>query len=441
MLAKNLISYRKIQKNLKNPTIGDNMFKRVITVFLFTLLLTTLTFAQYGKEINRTGGIARIMSMGNSPYLIDPYFIAHNPAWSAIFTDFIFGDIGSSTGNDFGSGGNGQFIYADFRLDRQFTMGAYLARNDFSGISTAALDPFDITGQINSIGGSVPVIPMDNNIVFLISYIAGAHNIGVSIAYAGSSNEENLANGQSRTGNASQFGLNVGYMGMLTRSIRLAVAAYFMTPSATREAPNVNATKFDQTIIGVNSRIFINMSRKVTVVPIFSYLSTKGSADIGDDQGVTSTDLPELSRIKAGFGIVFEHEKLLVTGGPSIEISTTTNPAIAGSDPERKNSVFSFPIWNFGAEWELLEWLTARLGYNVSTNKVTTESTANLTSVNEQITTQYFPANGGMTIGLGFQLGAFYLDATINEDVLRQGFNNIGGGGATFAYLSTGMAF
>ena len=213
-----------------------------------------------------------------------------------------------------------------------------------------------------------------------------------------------------------------------------------MTPSATREAPNVNDTKFDQTIIGVNSRIFINMSKKVTVVPVVSYLSTKGSADIGDDQGVTSTDLPELSRIRAGFGIVFEHEQLLVTGGPSIEIAKTTIPAIPG-EPQRENSVFSFPIWNFGAEWELLDWLTARLGYNVSTNKVTTESTANPTSVNERIVTQYSPANGGMTMGVGFKLGAFYLDATINEDVLRQGFNNIGGGGSTFAFLSTGMAF
>ncbi len=416
------------------------MFKRVITIFILTISLTSLAFAQYGKEINRSGGYARIMSMGNSPFLIDPYFIAQNPAWSAKFTDFIFGDIGSSTGNDFGSGGNGQFIYADFKLDRQFTMGAFLARNDFSGISTATLDPFDITGQINSIGGSVPVVPMDNNVVFLISYIAGVHNIGVSVAYAGSTNEENLANGQTTAGNASQFGLNVGYMGMLTRSIRLAVSAFFMTPSATREAPNVNDTKFDQTIIGVNSRIFINMSKKVTVVPVVSYLSTKGSADIGDDQGVTSTDLPELSRIRAGFGIVFEHEQLLVTGGPSIEIAKTTIPAIPG-EPQRENSVFSFPIWNFGAEWELLDWLTARLGYNVSTNKVTTESTANPTSVNERIVTQYSPANGGMTMGVGFKLGAFYLDATINEDVLRQGFNNIGGGGSTFAFLSTGMAF
>jgi hypothetical protein len=46
----------------------------------------------------------------------------------------------------------------------------------------------------------------------------------------------------------------------------------------------------------------------------------------------------------------------------------------------------------------------------------------------------------GATVGVGFRFGDFSLDATDNEDVLRQGFNTIGGGGPTFAYLTTSYA-
>jgi len=42
----------------------------------------------------------------------------------------------------------------------------------------------------------------------------------------------------------------------------------------------------------------------------------------------------------------------------------------------------------------------------------------------------------GATVGVGFRFGDFSLDTTVNEDVLRQGFNTIGGGGITFAYLT-----
>ena len=46
-----------------------------------------------------------------------------------------------------------------------------------------------------------------------------------------------------------------------------------------------------------------------------------------------------------------------------------------------------------------------------------------------------------MTFGIGLRFGDFALDGTVNADVLRQGLNNIAGGGATFAYLSTSYAF
>jgi hypothetical protein len=84
------------------------------------------------------------------------------------------------------------------------------------------------------------------------------------------------------------------------------------------------------------------------------------------------------------------------------------------------------------------DWFVARLGYVASTGSRTVETTSGgVTS--ENINTFFLPAPGA-TVGVGFRLGSFSLDATVNEDVLRQGLNNIGGGGATLAYLSASYA-
>ena len=57
----------------------------------------------------------------------------------------------------------------------------------------------------------------------------------------------------------------------------------------------------------------------------------------------------------------------------------------------------------------------------------------------ETVNTFFTPAPGA-TVGVGFRLGSFSLDATVNEDVLRQGLANIGGNGPTLAYLSASYA-
>jgi hypothetical protein len=87
----------------------------------------------------------------------------------------------------------------------------------------------------------------------------------------------------------------------------------------------------------------------------------------------------------------------------------------------------------------MLDWLIARFGYISLTGSISTESAASATTINETISTLYGPT--GAYVGLGFRLGNLSIDGTVNSDVLRQGFNNIGGGGATFAYLSMSIAF
>jgi len=70
----------------------------------------------------------------------------------------------------------------------------------------------------------------------------------------------------------------------------------------------------------------------------------------------------------------------------------------------------------------------------------TIESDATTTTVDKRVISFFAPSQRGITVGVGFRLGDFSLDATVNEDVLRQGLNNIGGGGSTFSYLTASYA-
>jgi hypothetical protein len=88
----------------------------------------------------------------------------------------------------------------------------------------------------------------------------------------------------------------------------------------------------------------------------------------------------------------------------------------------------------------MTDWFVARLGYVALTGKHTYQVPSGGNTVTEYVQSYFIPTVTGFRVGVGFRLGDFSLDATVNEDVLRQGFNNIGGGGSTFAYLSTSYA-
>ena len=99
-----------------------------------------LSFAQ---KVEKPGGFARILGMGNNPYIIDPFYVTVNPAWGGYYDHFLFGDLGSTVGA-FAPGGVGQFASVNFRLNSDLTLGAILSRNDFNGIGIARLYPLGL---------------------------------------------------------------------------------------------------------------------------------------------------------------------------------------------------------------------------------------------------------------------------------------------------------
>jgi hypothetical protein len=415
------------------------MIRRYFLFGLITLLFSVSVYAQY----EQTGGFARLRGIGNNPYVVDPYFMTVNPAWGGHYQNFLFGDLGSQT-TPWGSGGVGQFIATNFHLGRGFSLGAMLTRNDFNGFSIGSLDPFSAVGAgvVSSVNNIIPgaVLSMNNNLELMGSIKSGNSAFGLGIAYASTNNEFAPDTGAGAIGSASQLGFNAGVVAELSGSFMIDLGASLMLPSATFEPPAGNNTEASQTIILVNARAFWQYSSRLAFVPSVAFMTASGTVDNGTTPTTTSADLPSFTLIAAGFGFNYQVGDFLLAGGPGFATVSTTLSSTETS-PELTNSAFIFPVWNLGVEWDLADWLVGRFGYVAANASVTTEEPASVNTVNEFIMTQYFPL--GATVGVGFMLGNFTLDATVNEDVLRQGLNNLGGNGPganTFAYLSLSYA-
>jgi len=404
--------------------------RKFISILVISVLIGASAYAQY----KQTGGYARVLGMGNNPYIVDPYETTVNPAWAGYYPNFLFGDLGSSAGA-FASGGVGQFVSANFHVGGGLTLGGMLTRNDFNGISIARLDPGGIVTQINGAVGANSVVPLNNNLELFGSYKFGNSVVGLGVAYATTTNETKPATGTGTLGSATQIGFNAGIVTKLAGKLLLDAGASLILPSASFEPATGNKSDFSQTIIGVNARAFYSYSSKLSFVPSLLFLTASGTGDVRG----TSSDLPSATIISFGIGANYEVGDFLLAGGPGFATVSTTQTS-TNATPELTTSIFAFPVWNLGVEWNMTDWFVARFGYTALTLKTSTETAATATTVNETIVTSFLGPNGtnggGATVGIGFRLGNFSLDATVNEDVLRQGLNNIGGGGATFAYLS-----
>jgi hypothetical protein len=427
------------------------MLKKILTVTVLSLLVVSVSFTQ---DIKKTGGLARLSGMGLNPYVIDPYFNTVNTAWNGVYNNFILADLGTAASSPFGAGGFGQYISGSFRAGSRWTFGGILARNDFLGIGIALLDPGTIlpisspfggsagvVGIVNSLRSPGDVIALDNNVVLMATYRLRNTIIGFGLAYASTTNESSLAGTPAVTteGSASQLGFNLGVITDFSRNFKLDAAATILLPSASYKTSSTGDTETEasQTFIGVNARAFWRVKPNLRVVPILAFLTLSGTVDSGLSRG--SVDFPSLTSFAFGGGLNYRIGDFLLAGGVVFSSNSSTIPATAGA-PELENSATVFPIWNLGVEWQLLDWLYGRLGYVALTASSTTQTTATSTSVNEFVATLFGPSQRGITVGVGFRFGDFSLDATINEDVLRQGFNIVGGGGPTFFLLTSSYA-
>lgn len=406
------------------------MFSFLLT---FVFIFSVATFAQEGEKNVRYGGYARLFSMGDNPYVVDPDNMKLNPAYSSIYSNFLWGDIGGDNGNP--TDGYGQFFGFNYAVSKELTLGAILSRNDFGSSGISSLDPYGLVSLINNTASTYNVLPLNNNLEVLGSYRFGTSVLGLGVSYASTSNEYNPAVGQDGSASASQFGVNLGFMGQASREVEFDVAVSLSMPSATYEPNDTLTFDASQMLISANARAQIELSKKFSLVPTVDFFTASGTIDVDNE----SSDLRSHLGFGVGLGLQYKVENLIIAGGPALLYDSYTDAAIDTTIPELSGSSFTFPAWNFGAEWMFNEWLIGRIGYVARTASNSYEIAASNSTVDEYSSTSFY--EGDFRLGVGFRFGGFNLDATVNDDVLRHGFNLVGGGVRTFAYLSASFAF
>ncbi|HOJ18627.1 MAG: hypothetical protein GX452_08020 [Ignavibacteriales bacterium] len=404
------------------------MFRKLFIISL--ILLTSLSLAQNERNL-RAGGYARVYSMGMNPYIVDLDNIKTNPAYGGQFSNMIWGDIGSSAASPYD--GTGQFAGFNYRINKMISVGALLTRNDFQSLSIGKLDPGGLVAAINSVPG-VTVIPLDNNLELMGSFNFDKLTLGIGIAYASTNDETKPATGSGTKNNASQIGINAGLLFNLSSTMNIDAALSLIMPSASYEPASGSKVDASQTFIMFDARMFMKMTSKLSLVPVVNFMTASGSIEAGG----TTTDMTSYSQIGVGVGMHYQVGDLLIAGGPSLLIKSYTSPAVPNSSPELTSSQLVFPNWNLGAEFWFTDWLIGRLGYMAHTEQNTSESMATLTTKNEHTYTSF--GTPDVRVGIGLRFGGFSLDATVNDDVLRQGLNLIGGGTPTLAYISASYA-
>lgn len=424
---------------LNIPQLGVTIMKKLFALVLVVAFMATAVNAQSGlvpKE--KSGGYARVQAMGgeggSNPFFVDPINMTINPAFAKYYGNFLWGDIGASTAavND----GDGQFAGFNFQLDNKLTLGAILSRNDYKGMGISSVTGTNaLVGILNGLPGTTRnAVNLDNNFQILGAYaLSDATVLGLGVSYASTQNDRTPASGTADKSSASQLGLNLGLIQHFSKDNGLDLNFAFVSHGAKNEAAKTN--KVSASTINVGARYFHNIGKGFSFVPVASFTTMSGTVDVA---GV-STDMDSYSLLGVGAGLNYTAGDLFLAGGVSFATESWTTKSTP-ANPELTRNHLWFPVWNLGAEFKVTDWMKARLGYVASTIKDKQELAASATTKNEVVTTNF--GRQGVTLGLGFKFGNFNLDATVNDEVLRQGLRNIGTGAVnTFGHISASYAF
>ncbi|MBD3409122.1 MAG: hypothetical protein GF419_02865 [Ignavibacteriales bacterium] len=427
-------------------------------LFIAALFMTATVFAQQNDEeecnleINpdtRNGGYSRVEAMGGegftNPFLKDVTWVATNPAYATHYRNMIWGDIGT--------GGNDQFAGFNLAANKKIVAGVILGRQAMrlgqmsplaglgSGVSSVISSPTTGNAAIGAltVAGAAPAPVMIDNNLELLGAIAlnDRMSVGVGLAYASTNNETTPNTGDPTSTGGSQLGLNLGLMMQLDSRMAVDVAGALVMGSASSEDGNADIeNSASNMVLALDAKVHYKMADMLTVVPVLGFGMSSGTVDING----TEADMNSYMAFNVGTGINYVNGPFMMAGGVNLAIASETQAEVDNVSPEMSDSWFAFPVWNLGAEFYVTKWLVARAGYQATTASFTQETQATLTDVDEQSMTVYGPVDG-VTTGVGLRFGDFQLDAFVNEAVLLQGLNLVGGGTPTFARLSSSYAF
>ncbi len=441
------------------------------------------------------GGIARELAMGGGPLAPtgfgpnialnpfiyeDPTLMLLNPAYQQMYRNYAWMNIAGGAVSSFNSASdNGygkQFAGANFSLGKEFTIGAVLSYDpSFANFMVAQMSTF--VTALRPGGAQLGLRPVD---VFELTatYEMGSLTLGAGILYGRAKNDTKNATApvppasSSTELSASVLGIRLGVVMDMGNGSGFDVSGALRMDKATDKVDGTNAAgaasnlgdySASATEIQVEARLRLKMSNKVNFVPYAAFGSFSGEPkqDAPQSGSLAFTGSTKLSAmlLSVGAGMEYKITNFYFAGGLSFRSShfkTETrppSPPVVGTTTVT-NSATELPVLNMGLEWNLLDWLTGRMGYYRTFQSVgtkterpaggsTTETDTWAGNSNVLLGSYSGPDNSLVTLGLGLRFGSFSLDGTVSEEAIRRGLGLIGAQDNinTFGYVTASYSF
>ncbi len=419
---------------------------KLSTLFvLFLIVLISSINAQTEKDSTTictnviSGGTARTLAMGNSKFLEDVSDIFVNPAYGFQYSNIIWGDIGDGSRTQVS--GNNHNIGVNVKLFDSFTLGAILTNGTTNKeYSIASLSHLIDLNTYYSQNLNSNTIKFRNNITLFSSYKYDNITYGLGFSYFENSGDTDYENSQNNDYiyKLNQIGFNAGALITLFDNYKFDVSGTIILNGTENEDISYK-NDADKITASIVVKTFVPVNNRTTIIPLIEYslvsddVNSLNKAVNSKKENITKTQ----KSLLLGVGSNYKKGNLLINGGFALSFgSVNFDSDISQNGFENSYTGLNY---NIGLEFRFTSWLIGRVGYKAVTQYYNSSNTHN--SVKSESNSVSFGNGDGFLLGVGFRFGGFYLDATIDEYVIRKGLQNINSQGNTFNFVTLGYNF
>lgn len=389
-------------------------FAKLFSIMLLGIMLVSAV--SHAQSI--PSGTARYEALGYNPFIKDASIdINRNPAWTTVYRNYAFGDIGRNEVNQ--NQLTEQFGAVNFGVSKDLALGLVL--NKFE-------DRWNEFTIDTLYGVQRPVVPLK---VTLGWQMSPNFALGLAPYYSGWSSETQPNATDLYKWSSSVFGGTVGVLGKM-KSGWIEGAVDVKTHKYSYEQTVANVTNTFESNGGLSLNIFtraffvVNKATGINLVPYLSFGMYNWNPTITPTPTGFPADKFSYLDFNGGLGInmpVLEHG--LLAGGLSVGYHQYKDKQ-DNSTFQQTYSEFYLPKFNFGLEWGFTDWLTGRLGYSRAVSSYKNEyQFTGVTTYNKG--TNVTDPDQTITTGLGFHFDRFSLDGTVGERLYKNGIYLVSG--------------
>jgi len=414
------------------------MFKKHLVVLLL-LFSAVVAFSQ-----SIPSGTGRIEALGYSPFILDAATdINNNPAWTTMYRNYAFGDIGRDVVSSFEL--TNQYAGVNTGWGKKWNIGLIVNKEDdqYGNFQTETSRMF--SPDSNGIKG--PIVPIK-----LQFGLAVNKDFAIGLApYIAMWNSEWIPSSAIDSKSSSTaIGADLGIIKQMKKNwfeaaVKFRLNSYKNAYTDSAYSRTVNSQGGLDLSIALRGWFYTNTPNKMAVVPVLGFSTFSWNPQIAQSgptfdstgtsyswmtiYGGAGLNCPVTDDIQLAGGLTVSYNQMKGTNG------TYTN----------KRTDFYLPEFYLSGETRIADWLTARFGFNRSIDMYKDAVTVGSTTTSYSETTPNGnPGSNLQTIslGAGFHFSRFSIDATVSEKWLKQGIYFVSGeGDALFGVVSASYNF